>query len=199
MLFLPGIAPAGGDLPFVPFDASSELARTLLYDFPATALILYLLFRDRRPSASGFARPRLTDAAVAGVAFGLLVVIAVALSALSGLIQGRAMSPFVEAPRGPAEWGAMALVCIATGYLEETYFRAYLFIRLEEAGFDERKSIAFSIILFSLCHIYEGFWGGLNAAIAALVLSMAYLRTKSVHGPAWAHAAYNALVYVTGT
>ena len=186
-------------MPPASFDATSELARTLLYDFPATALILYLLFRGRRASDSGFGRPSTGDAAVAGVTFTILVAIAATLSVLAGLINGRAMSPIVEAPRSPVEWGAMLLVCIATGYLEETYFRAYLFIRLEEAGLDDKKSIVLSVLLFSLCHIYEGFWGGLNAAIAALVLSLAYLPNKSVHGPAWAHAPYNALVYVTGT
>ncbi len=199
MLFLPGIAPVGEGLPFSPFDASSELARTLLYDFPATALVLYLLFRDRRPSASGFSRPRKSDALVAVGAFALLVGVAMGLSALSALVRGSPMSPLVEAPRGLPEWLAMVLVCAATGYLEETYFRAYLFIRLEEAGLDARKSIAVSILLFSLCHVYEGAWGVLNAAIAAFVLSLAYLRNRSVHGPAWAHAAYNALVYIMGT
>ena len=189
----------GEGLPFAPFDASSELARTLLYDLPAVSIVLYLLFRGRRPSSSGFARPRLADAAVAAVAFASLVAVAMGLSALSGLIRGSPMSPFVEAPRGLAEWLAMFLVCAATGYLEEAYFRAYLFIRLEEAGFTERKSMVASVLLFSLCHIYEGAWGVLNASIAAFVLSLAYLRSKSVHGPAWAHAAYNALVYIMGT
>jgi membrane protease YdiL (CAAX protease family) len=109
------------------------------------------------------------------------------------------MNPLVEAPHGFQEWAAMFLVCATTGYLEETYFRAYLFVRLEEAGLDEKKGIALSVLLFSLCHIYEGFWGVLNAALAAFVLSIAYLRRKSVHGPAWAHAVYNAIVYMTGT
>jgi membrane protease YdiL (CAAX protease family) len=93
----------------------------------------------------------------------------------------------------------MVIVCFATGYLEETYFRAYLFVRLSEAGLDEMKCIVVSVVLFSLCHIYEGFWGVFNAAVAALILSVAFLRRKSVHGPAWAHAAYNALVYMNGT
>jgi membrane protease YdiL (CAAX protease family) len=189
----------GGDLPFTPFDASAELSRVLLFDLPATALILFLLFRDRRPSVSGFPRPRLADCAVAAVAFASLVMIALVLLLASSLIHGTSMNPLVEAPRGLGEWSVMGLVCITTGYLEETYFRAYLFTRLEEAGLDEKWRVVVSVLLFSICHLYEGPWGVFNAAIAALILSLAYLRRKSAHGPAWAHAAYNALVYVNGT
>jgi membrane protease YdiL (CAAX protease family) len=50
--------------------------------------------------------------------------------------------------------------------------------------------------LFSICHIYEGPWGFLNAALSGVVLAYAFLRFRSLHGVAIAHALYNILAYV---
>jgi membrane protease YdiL (CAAX protease family) len=86
---------------------------------------------------------------------------------------------------------------LSSGYLEESYFRLYLLTRLEEADLSPRKGVFFSTLLFSLCHIYEGFPGVLTAALAGAFLSLLFLKYRSVHGLAWAHGAYNAAVYLS--
>jgi membrane protease YdiL (CAAX protease family) len=58
--------------------------------------------------------------------------------------------------------------------------------------------VLFSTVLFSLCHIYEGPWGILNAVLAGIFLSVLFNRYRSIHGIAWAHAAYNMFVYTIG-
>ena len=197
-MFLPGIAPYGATADLVRFDAVAELSRVFLYDLPALALILYLFFADRSPGRFFFARPAAADIRWALVAFAGLILTAGILSVLSSLIGRDTALPLVEAPRGVFSWLVMPLTGISTGYLEESYFRAYLLTRFSEAGIGPKRSILASTVLFSLCHLYEGPWGILNAAAAGVLLSLVFLKSRSVHGPAWAHGAYNALVYAAG-
>jgi membrane protease YdiL (CAAX protease family) len=50
-------------------------------------------------------------------------------------------------------------------------------------------------LLFSVCHLYEGPWGFLNAAISGILLAFIFLRYRSIHGIALAHGLYNVFVY----
>jgi membrane protease YdiL (CAAX protease family) len=100
-------------------------------------------------------------------------------------------------PAGPGQWPAVIVLCMGAGYLEESYFRLYLLSRFTAGGLGPWKSLFLSTLLFALCHVYEGPWGVLNAAAAGLILSLIFLRRKSIHGIAWAHGLYNTAVYVT--
>jgi membrane protease YdiL (CAAX protease family) len=82
--------------------------------------------------------------------------------------------------------------------LEETYFRYDLSTRFHEAGIPDIPGIGVSVLLFSLCHVYEGLWGTLNAAFAGSILFLVYRRYGALHGIAWAHGCYNALIYAMG-
>jgi membrane protease YdiL (CAAX protease family) len=55
------------------------------------------------------------------------------------------------------------------------------------------------VALFSICHIYEGPWGFLNAVLSSVLLCFMFLRYKSIHGISIAHAMYNIAVYVINT
>jgi len=56
--------------------------------------------------------------------------------------------------------------------------------------------LVFSVILFAVCHIYEGPWGFLNAVISGAIFGFVFLRYNSLHGIAVAHALYNILILV---
>jgi membrane protease YdiL (CAAX protease family) len=90
----------------------------------------------------------------------------------------------------------MILSNLSAGYLEETYFRFYLFKRLGEAGAGPVKAALVSSLLFALCHLYEGPLGALNAFAAGLLLFYIFARSRSLHGIAWAHGGYNIFVYI---
>ena len=92
----------------------------------------------------------------------------------------------------------MAISCILTGYLEESFFRFYLLQKLEVCGALVLPRIFFATLLFAYCHAYEGLWGVLNAVLAGLLLSVLFERYRSLHGIAIAHAFYNAFVYAMG-
>jgi membrane protease YdiL (CAAX protease family) len=88
----------------------------------------------------------------------------------------------------------MILSCLSAGYLEETYFRFYLFRQL--AGTGPAKAALVSSLLFALCHLYEGPMGMLNAFAAGLLLFYIFARRRTLHGIAWAHGGYNIFVYI---
>jgi len=177
---------------------SHEVSRILLYNIPALLLILHLLLRDFSPREAGFARPDRHDALTAVLALAGLLVAAALLSLTAKNVAAGDALPIPEAPRGALQWLLMLGAAITTAYLEETYFRAYLLTRFGHAGIARAPRILVSVLLFSFCHLYEGTWGILNAVAAGCILALLYERRQSVHGIAWAHAAYNALVYATG-
>jgi membrane protease YdiL (CAAX protease family) len=104
----------------------------------------------------------------------------------------------VEAPRGLPAVTVMFLSCLSTGYLEEFYFRYYLSLRLKQAGLADPFIMGLSVLLFSLCHIYEGLWGALNAFLAGILLALVYKKYRALHGIAWAHGLYNVFIYLNG-
>jgi hypothetical protein len=175
------------------------LNRVFFYDLPALFLILYLLFRDTSSSSVGYTKPRKQDALIALVSFGIVSTISFFISwASSSLFHGPDIL-FVEAPRGFVRWIVAIFAGLSTAYFEETFFRAYLLKRFAEGGLSASKSILIQALLFSLCHLYEGPWGVINAFIAGIVFALAFRRGSSVHGPAWAHGAYNLLIYAMGS
>jgi membrane protease YdiL (CAAX protease family) len=187
VLFLPGIGFVSQG-PIV-FSINRELSRMVVHNIPALALVWYMLgLKGIRLS-----KPGLRDLNTALIAFpGLLII---------GFFGSLAVLPFkdlflrlpLEPPRTFFQWAVMVPSVLSTGYMEESYFRFYLLTRLEHTG--SGKAVFFSGLLFSLCHVYEGLPGILNAAVAGVFLSFLFLKYRSFHGLAWAHGMYNAVIY----
>lgn len=58
------------------------------------------------------------------------------------------------------------------------------------------SALIISVALFSICHIYEGPWGFLNAVFSGTFLCLIFIRHKAFHGNAIAHGMYNIAVYI---
>jgi membrane protease YdiL (CAAX protease family) len=180
------------------FSSSRELNRILVYNLPSLALIWYLLLRPETGKRRRFPEFSSQDL------WSLLVVLpALLLTALSISLAGSLLK---EIPKGtvlaspPAKisaWILITLSCLSTGYLEESFFRYYLYKKLTLFGLDAPRFILVSTALFSLCHIYEGPWGLMNACFAGLLLALIFTRFHALHGIALAHGFYNLLVYIT--
>ncbi|MDR2661675.1 MAG: CPBP family intramembrane metalloprotease [Treponema sp.] len=80
--------------------------------------------------------------------------------------------------------------------MEESYFRVYLPRRLLPVCSGLVTAFAVPVLIFGLCHAYEGPWGFANALLAGAFLSFVYIKTASFHGIALAHGLYNILVYI---
>jgi membrane protease YdiL (CAAX protease family) len=192
VLFLPGIGFAA-PLPLA-FSINRELSRVIIHNIPSLALVWYMAgLRGSRLSV-----PKARDLKTALIAFaGLLSngsIASLAMLPVSGLIPRLPVEP----PRTFLQWAVMVPSVLSTGYAEESYFRFYLLTRLGETGTGPWRRVLFSVLLFSLCHLYEGPPGIINAALAGAFLSFLFLKYRSLHGLAWAHGMYNAAVYITG-
>jgi membrane protease YdiL (CAAX protease family) len=198
VLFLPGLSAGGAEeAELIRFVISQELIRILGYTIPALLLIGHLLVL-RGGTARLPKRPQTGDLLSLAIALPGLLGIGLCISIVSSLVSPDPPALTVEAPKGSLAVLVMFLSCFSTGYLEETYFRYYLSLRFKQAGIREILAIGTSVLLFSLCHVYEGLWGALNALMAGILLSLVYRRYRALHGLAWAHGLYNAFIYLSG-
>jgi membrane protease YdiL (CAAX protease family) len=208
LLFASGIVFRGTYPVLITFSLCREIIRIFSYTLPSLGLILYLLYRHNKAPPTlgnqGIVKPRLQDLRIGGITLLGLGCIGFCIAGLPPLVNPLLTpyiqipsSPRLEAPQGLLAWLVILVSCLGTGYLEESYFRLYLLLRLEVAGIGIRKGMFLSCILFSICHAYEGPWGILHAALAGILLSLVFIRHHSFHGIAWAHGAYNGLVYLT--
>ena len=207
VLFFPGIytspfSVALAQAESIPFSILRELSRTLTYTIPSLALLWYLI-SDKKGFSALYdeLKPKKSDAFPFIMGLPCLIIIGLFISLMVSLFSkyfGLTPAPIVEGPASIPGILVMAFSCLCTGYLEESYFRYYLLIRLENIVSRKPVRIVISTVLFSLCHIYEGPWGIMNALLAGILLSVLFIRFRSLHGIALAHGAYNIFVYLMG-
>ena len=205
VLFFPGTFAApvtGGNLEVISFSIIRELSRILVYILPALALIWYLILKKK--SLAAYGPPPLKvekrDLIIFAAVLPGIISIALFVNLLISLFSqnlGLPPPPALEGPVNTLGWIVLVIGCLGTGYLEETYFRYYLLTKLEKLIPQTVLRVIFATALFAICHMYKGPWAVLNAALAGLFLSAVFIRFRSLHGIAWAHAAYNFFVFVT--
>ena len=86
------------------------------------------------------------------------------------------------------------ITCLATGYLEELFFRVYLITMLEKIGLQIKFVIPAAAFLFASGHIYQGISGFAVTFIIGIVLSFFFLKKRNIHRIAIGHALYNFLI-----
>ncbi|MDR2068254.1 MAG: CPBP family intramembrane metalloprotease [Spirochaetaceae bacterium] len=191
ILFLPGIGFVSQG-PLI-FSVNRELSRIVVHNIPSLALIWYIAGvtgKIRIP------KPCIRDLKAALIAFSALAVIGFCASLALLPLRDLFLPLVIEPPGTFLQWAVMIPSVLSSAYVEESYFRFYLLIRLEESEAGPGKGVFLSVFLFSLCHIYEGIPGVVNALLAGTCLSLLFLKYRSLHGLAWAHGAYNAAVYI---
>ena len=179
-----------------------ELYRFIFFILPSLALIWYLLSDRKGLNKLKEEKPKKQDIPVFFLSLGALILNAYLISLLMELFKNLgdiASPPQIQSPQNLPSWIMVFLSCMGIGYLEESFFRYYLLNKLEKVIPGKAKRVFCVIILFSICHIYAGPWSVLNAAIAGLILSIIFLRFKTIHGLAIAHGLYNFLVYLMNT
>jgi len=180
------------------FSWTAEAARVLLYTLPSLTLVWYLLLKVKSLKAMGIKLPQKKDFIVASLAFCALTLIGVTISLVSARFGEATALRHSLSPKTVTAWAVLVISCVSSAYLEESYFRFYLFSKKEEMGLGPHRAVLVSTLLFSICHIYEGPWGFLNAALSGVALAYIFLRFRSLHSVAMAHALYNILAYVLG-
>jgi membrane protease YdiL (CAAX protease family) len=177
------------------FSSLSELSKIFFYNIPSIALIWYLILRVK-PLRNWAITPGKNDIISFFITLPCLILTGFAIAFISSYIGGGSGQAVTRSPGTGIEWVVLGVSCISAAYLEESFFRFYLIARRDEFKLDAAPALTLSIIMFSVCHIYEGPWGFLNAAISAVILGFVFLRYRALHGVAIAHGVYNISAYV---
>ncbi|MCL2179801.1 MAG: CPBP family intramembrane metalloprotease [Treponema sp.] len=170
------------------FSGTAFIVRTVFYCVPSIALIWYLMSRTWKIEY-WIIKPGRKDIYGGLIALACLMITGSVVGILSSLADSAGMT--FQTPSNAAGWIAVIIFLIFSAYLEEIYFRFYLLTKKEEMNLSPTAAIALSTVMFSVCHIYEGPWGTLNAAICGMFLGFIFLRYGSLHGIAIAHSLYN--------
>ena len=196
LLFLHGSLAlfASGGAEAANFSATAELVNIFAYFIPA--LILIWLFITKTPKVELWAaRPGKKDLLSCIITFPCLLITGFFVTIVGSYISP-SESITLNLPASAAEWVLLFFTCLLSAYLEESYFRFYLLSKREEFNLNAGSALALSVVLFSICHIYEGPWGFLNAIISGAILGFMFLRYNSLHGIAVAHTLYNISIYI---
>jgi membrane protease YdiL (CAAX protease family) len=185
--------PRGTQTEIIVFSAQAHLIRLFTHTIPALVLLFYFISK-RITARVKLLKFNLKDLAVFVVTLLSLIAIGFILSLLSRFLNQS--SARIEMSNAFTAFLIMIFSCIGLGYLEESFFRVYFVNRMETAGISMTKSVLLSALFFSLCHIYAGTFSVINAFLAAILLSFVYVKSKSFHGIALAHSAYNIFVHL---
>ena len=176
------------------FSVSSLILTLFIYCIPSLVLIWFLLYRGKKPEYR-IQKPGKSDFFSGLISLSGLLIIGIAVSIISILTEAAYSQP-LPSPASIAGWITLCVYCLFSAYLEESFFRFYLLSKREELNLNAPLALIISAILFGICHIYEGFWGFFNAALAGLFLGFIFLRFKTLHGIALAHGLYNITAFV---
>ena len=176
------------------FSASMELARIFLHSIPSLALVWYLLLKVKK-AVNWDILPGRKDLISGLVTLPCLLITGSAITFISSYIGGTSAQISLHSPSTSMEWIILCFSCVFAAYLEESFFRFYILSRRDELKLNAAQALVVSVALFSICHIYEGPWGFLNAVLSGTFLCFIFLRYKSLHGIAVGHALYNITVY----
>ena len=180
------------------FSITAELVKIIIYGIPSLTLIWYLLLKAK-PLKNWEIVPGKKDLTCCMITLSGLLITGLAIAFVSSYMSGPSAQVLLHSPSTPAGWIVLSFSLIIAAYTEESFFRFYLLSRKDELKMSAAQALMFSVLLFSICHIYEGPWGFLNAALSGTFLCFIFLRYKSIHGISAAHGFYNIAIYIINT
>jgi len=128
-------------------------------------------------------------------ALGLVIGAGMVCSAVAGIAMGGQLSFMVSLNRRAAELALLELAVLVAGALmEELMFRGYPFQRLVD-GVGSWGAVVIVSVLFGAVHLgnpHASVWGLVNTILVGVLLSVAYLRSRSLWLPWGIHFAWNA-------
>jgi len=210
--FFPGLGigttarPDGVLSPTGPADPAWHFS-ILLNLVPAGLLILWMMHRSEGLTAFRLvSRPRPREAAGAAAVLALLLAVGFLPDTMLRLFAGRSSlpswlaNPLLEGighPATPAFFFIPLLFAssLATGYVEELFFRVYLSFRLERAGLARTARVALTSLVFGLSHgAGQGIAAAFIAGLLGLILALRWETAKSWHEIGLGHGLYDFVV-----
>jgi len=197
LLFFPGSAfiLTNKEAVVTDFSVTAEFVNTFSYSIPSLALIWYLIYKARKIELWAV-KPGKKDIISFVISLPCLLITGLIVTFTGVFIGGHTSQITLKSPSTVIEWIVLSITCLLAAYLEESYFRYYLLTKRDEFNLSSASALALSVTMFSICHIYEGPWGFMNALISGTTLGFVFLRYTSLHGIAIAHTLYNISIYV---
>ena len=169
------------------------LAMVLLLAGFSLLLVLADRVRGNPLAAMGLGRIRWVRQFALGLAIGAGMICA----AMAGIALGGQLSFLVSWNGRAGELMLLELTVLVTGALmEELMFRGYPFQRLVD-GVGPSGAVVIVSVLFGMVHLgnpHASVWGLVNTILVGALLSVAYLRTRSLWLPFGIHFAWNAVL-----
>jgi uncharacterized protein len=165
---------------------------TILRDLALVSLILFFLWRNGEPTKLlGWQFENFWQEAIIGII--LFVPMFYAAGILESVLINVGFSspatplPSLEATGGIPESILGFILVVIVAFSEETIFRGYLILRLENITSNMTAAVFLSAFIFSLGHGYEGTAGVLTVGFMGLVFAVVYLWRRSLVAPMVMH------------
>lgn len=94
-------------------------------------------------------------------------------------------------PRTRAEQATAAGAAVTGGFFAELLYRGLFITLVASMGLPLFVAALLSILLFSLAHVYQGWWGAAHGALTGTLFTVLYLGTGSLWVPIVVHVALN--------
>ncbi len=173
------------------FDSLVFHLRILLSVVPQSGLVIILcLNRFGSVAEAGMGKPTLKGLIPAIPLLLFLLLCSAGLTAVLNSLPAPNQGGFWRFTNRPLI-PLLAVTCLASGYGEELFFRAYLISGLRASGRGTRTSALVSSLLFAACHGYEGIPGLIIGFVSGLILSAGFIGTRNIHTVGIAHGLYN--------
>jgi membrane protease YdiL (CAAX protease family) len=175
---------------------------SLLDTVALTALIVFFLrARGESPREVFFGDRSLASEAWAGVpflfvAFGIAMVVLLAIGALAPWLHTVPHNPLQDLVRTPRDAALFALVLIVAGGIREEVQRAFLLRRFERWLGGAKAGLAITSVAFGAGHFIQGADAAVATAALGAFWGAVYLRRRSIGAPVVSHAGFNLLQVV---
>ncbi len=165
---------------------------TILRDLALVALVAFFLWRNREPlTRIGWNPAFLRREAVLGVVLFFPMVL------FTGMLERVFRSLGLSAPSTPlprfltaTDWEEFALALLLVVFVaiaEETIFRGYLILRLQNLTGSPVAAAVLSSVVFAMGHGYEGTAGVATVGVMGLIFAAVYLWRRSLVAPIVMH------------
>lgn len=163
---------------------------------PQIFIIVYLLRVQHEPLADyGIIKPKASTWGWAAVAFVLALFIMFAVILVYSLLPETIREGLLREQQfsvaSYAELPLALLFCLAVGYREELFFRAYLGTRLGQLGVKPVWTVLGTSLIFGMAHFGQGLFAIFTTFAIGLVFGLFFNAKKDLHLVALAHTFYN--------
>ena len=200
VFFLPRYLQTGSSAQLPMFESVYQNVMMLSFMIPQLLLLIFLISRKGMLHIYGFRPFKRSDVLWSlSIFIYLWAIVALLMILLQFLPLSESTPLFAPDWQVPnvMVYPLLLIVSLATGYLEEGFFRCYLYRQARRVGAAYLPSVIAISMLFGTGHMYEGIHGVIITTAMGILLQIFYTkRVRSIHPIAIGHGLYNFSVFI---